>query len=311
MSESLMFMKYAGVQNLGRYFSSILVFLGFLGGFSQIASAQLWAASSENNLLESAARDFHQRLSPYAIALPDDTFFYHWTHQISKADQVSKYIQDVTSDFGSPEYVVSENWEGPGLYFAQDGATSMTYGHYMILARLKKSSELLYSNAAFPVKVEKDSAIAKWLQFAAQKNGKSFDLSKDLTPKVLSDIPGGAELVRKSGFGGFLYDWNWAHAPKDCDQQSSIALNLVDPSIIEEAKGGDLDILETSFSELKAHGEMDFAYSRLLYIESYAEDNSWNASVSSEDFSNYTKWKHSHILLCQHPYIRERFRPEK
>jgi hypothetical protein len=216
---------------------SIRIFLFLLGlvlATALAAALPAGASTSQTDaeLLQSAAQEFGAIIKPYVLTLPDDTYFFHWTNQISKAEELPNYLQVVTSNYGKPSS--TDDWEGPGLYLAQDPSSSITFGNTLVILKIRKGSSLFYINVkgATPFAFEKDSKIREWLTRKGQAAGHVPNFNDQMTPLWLSNAAGGGDLVRAGGVVGYLYDWNYSHAPSDCAQMTNQALDLIEPSAV-------------------------------------------------------------------------------
>jgi hypothetical protein len=298
-----------------RYLRIFLFVLGLLVA-SVLAAAMPAGASTpqtDAELLQSAAQEFSAMIKPYVVTLPDDTLFYNWNSAISKQEQVGDYIQKVASGYGTGRQ--TDDWEGPGLYLAQDPESSLSFGQQLIILKIRKGSELLYINAkgATPFQFDKNSKIREWLTRKGQAAGKVPNFDDLINPHWLSDAPGGGDLVRAAGIVGFLYQWNQAKAPSDCAQMTNQALDLIAPSAVIYLKivTGDF-IFQTPLAQLKAlKSDQDVIYTHILPVEIDADEQddggAWKSALTSQELSDYTAWKHAHLFYCQKPYLAERF----
>lgn len=295
---------------------SVRVLLFVLGLIvASVIAAAMPAGASQTDpdaaLLRSAAQEFAAMIQPYTVTLQDDTTFFHWTFKISQPEELQNYIQIVSSNYGKPS--PTDDWEGPGLYLAQDPTSSIAYGNHLVILKIRKGSQLFYINAkgALPFSFDKSSKVREWLTKKAAAVGTVPKFDSPMTPHWLSDTPGGGDLVRAAGIVGYLYQWNLSHAPSDCAQGTSEALDLIDSSVVVDSKITTADFLfNTPKSQMiSQHVSQDLINVHILSFDMDDEtgNGDWKSVLSSQELSDYTAWKHAHLFYCQKPYLSTLF----
>ena len=268
-------------------------------------SAHANAAQSVDPLLASAAQELKEKLAPFTVNLPDDTVFFNWTNGVAKPEDLPNYVHYVPLDFGDPKYH-TDDWAGPGLYLALDPVTSFPYGHVLVELTMRKGTALVYMNApgSMPLQLTKGSKIREWLKKAGNQAG--------VIAGEAVGVRGGGDLVRVAGISGFIYNWNSAAHLDGCDQDTTAAINLIDPTAVVKSK---MIVGETLFNTTRAEfaqqGDEDFVFLKILDYESDPNrtegDEHWHDPVPADQFEAYNRWKMAHVMHCQKPYLAKRF----
>jgi hypothetical protein len=285
-------------------------FANFLFSFLALAAALPTFSHAMDPLLSSAAEELKTQLAPFTVPLASDTVLFHWTNHISLPSELSKYLNDVPLDFGNTTWH-TDDWVGPGLYLALDPLTSFSFGNTLVELTIAKGTSLVYANApgAMPLKISSDSKIRQWLIQAGKLAGKAPDFSQKIGPDWLSEAAGGGDLIRATGISGFIYNWNLTAALDGCDHGTTAAVNLIDSSVIAKSKMilGDT-LWNTSRAQFEQQGDPDLVFLKILSFEADPNrDEHWHDSLPADRLDTYTRWKMEHVMLCQKPYLSQRF----